>query len=76
LEAPEPELFEPVPVLAVPPVRFLLPPATPPEGLPPLDAFATAISVAISSPIGPIKPIIAGFIALPAVGKRIIGLGP
>jgi hypothetical protein len=69
---PEPELLEPVPVLAVPPVRLLLPPATPPDVLPPRDALATAISVAISSAIGPIKPIIAGFIALPATGMRII----
>jgi hypothetical protein len=73
---PAPELFEPVPVLAVPPVRFLLPPATPPDVPATLDAFATAIIVASSNPSGPIKPIIAGFIALPAIGKRIIGLGP
>ena len=73
---PEPELLEPVPVLAVPPVRFLLPPATPPDVPSPPDALAIAISVAISSAIGPIKPIIAGFIALPAVDKRIVRLGP
>jgi hypothetical protein len=54
----------------------LLPPATPPDVPSPPDALAIAISVAISSAIGPIKPIIAGFIALPAVDKRIVRLGP
>jgi hypothetical protein len=50
-------------VFDVLPVRFLLPAASP-DVLPPLDAFATAISVTSSCAIGPTMRIIAGFIAL------------
>ena len=49
---------------AVAAVRFLLPPATSADGLAPLDALLTAVSVASSNAIGPMRPIIAGFIAL------------
>ncbi|HZV06001.1 MAG TPA: hypothetical protein VE999_13060 [Gemmataceae bacterium] len=60
---------EPVAVLDDPSVRCLLPSAARSDVLPPLDAFAIAVSVTSSSAIGPIMPIIAAriFIALLAL---------